>query len=163
MGPLDPIALAAVKEERERARYYRSLAATVYQFDASGKVLGLKAYAGEPHAEGIEIGWVAGFLEGEGSFTRTESGGPRISAPQVQREPLERLSAKFGGKITLRVPKNQNAQPIYVWTLSGRQARNVMKRLLPLMSPRRQTQINAVLGFNPGAASVTARNEDDDD
>lgn len=51
----------------------------------------------------VQLGWAAGFLEGEGSFTN--GGSPCVSAGQVQREPLERLSALFGGRISQRAPK----------------------------------------------------------
>lgn len=63
----------------------------------------------------LDICWVAGFLEGEGSFQNVRS--PIVAVAQVQREPLERLQRLFGGKILYSIPKNKpNSQPIHNWS-----------------------------------------------
>ena len=97
--------------------------------------------------------WTAGFLEGEGSFfhslrvgVKKYSGTLTITAPQVQREPLERLTRFFGGRLTLRTRSNvPNASPCFVWVLYGGQAAGLMMTLYPLMSPKRQGQIRTAL------------------
>jgi hypothetical protein len=69
-----------------------------------------------------------------------------VTAVQVQREPLDRLLAAHGGSIYLRHRKPPSrSKPIYVWTLSGPRAVNLMMTLEPLMSPVRQAQIRAAL------------------
>jgi hypothetical protein len=47
----------------------------------------------------IDIGWIAGFLEGEGCFTK---GRPNIAASQVQKQPLVRLVSLVGGDLNER-------------------------------------------------------------
>lgn len=93
-----------------------------------------------------ELYWAAGFLEGEGSFsghTRTA----RVSAWQVQKEPLGRLQRMFGG--TIRYIQRRNAPPthsaVHTWEITGGKARGVIMTLYALMSPKRQGQMNRAL------------------
>ena len=81
-----------------------------------------------------QLEWAAGFLEGEGSFT--VDSGVRVSAQQVQREPLERLKAMFGGRIRRITGRNCNG-----WQVSGMTAAGIMMTMYGLMSPRRKKQI----------------------
>lgn len=87
-----------------------------------------------------DLAWAAGFLEGEGTFG-FYSHSQSIRAPQVQREPLERLQRFFGGTVTARKNPYLN-----VWTVCGPRARGVMLTLYVMMSPRRREQIKAALG-----------------
>lgn len=99
-----------------------------------------------------DLGWLAGFLEGEGSFgligrPPTDLRYPRISASQKQREPLERLVRIVGGTIyrSRRGSSSRVDSGIWTWCLDGTHARAIMELLLPHMSPRRRTQIDASL------------------
>ena len=54
----------------------------------------------------VDFAWAAGFIDGEGSFTVQKTKYKdkeylykRISAPQINREPLDRLSKILGGKV----------------------------------------------------------------
>jgi len=90
-----------------------------------------------------DIHWVAGFLEGEGSFTASHNvhgTAVTISAPQVQREPLERLQRIMGGHIYRR------GSGIHLWNLTrGAVVVGWMMTLFSLMSSKRQTQIKTAL------------------
>lgn len=88
------------------------------------------------------IEWAAGFLEGEGSFSGGGTHGyGRVSAPQVQRWPLEQLQKLFGGTIADYREKRNT----YHWWVTGSRARGVMMTLYSLVSPKRQEQIRAAL------------------
>lgn len=97
------------------------------------------------------LAWTAGFLEGEGSFVLTRPGRhsecryPRIAAYQVQRWPLELLQERFGGHIYVRKRSRPNQAVCSIWILDGKDACELMEKLSPLMSPRRQTQIRESL------------------
>lgn len=52
----------------------------------------------------LQLAWAAGFIEGEGSFSNT------VTAAQVQKEPIERLHALFGGRIYQRQNKRLQHQ-----------------------------------------------------
>ncbi len=88
----------------------------------------------------LHLAWAAGFMEGEGSFV-TQSNSPKVSAAQVQREPLDRLRAMFGGTITSRYTNGFSDKQIWVWSIKARRSAEVMMTLYVLMSPRRQDQI----------------------
>ena len=94
----------------------------------------------------IDLYWVAGFIEGEGTF----SGYKRnfhISAAQVQREPLDRMVRIVGGTIIGPTKKNDNPrhQPIHIWRICGKSAIEWMLALRPIMSPKRQEQLDRAL------------------
>lgn len=96
------------------------------------------------------LGWVAGFLEGEGSFLHPNKNGSTVvvCATQVQLDPLERLKNLYGGSIYLKTKTKgrPNEKPRYVWTITGKRAANIMWSILSIMSPRRQYQIYDSLG-----------------
>lgn len=92
-------------------------------------------------------GWIAGFLEGEGSFTLSGVD-PRVSATQVELEPLQRLVSFFGGKIYPKKPAGFGKKQCHVWVLTGAQGVALMMTIYPLMCSRRQDQIRrAVLAW----------------
>lgn len=97
----------------------------------------------------FELGWVVGFLEGEGTFGctgRTRSSA-RVQAWQVQKEPLKRLANYTKvGKVYGPYPGRRGAEaPYFSWYPSTLDSARLMKQLRPFMSPKRQTQIDTVL------------------
>lgn len=91
----------------------------------------------------IDVAWAAGFLEGEGSFGY--SGTARVSAAQVQKEPIDRLVSLFGGRTYLRETRGFSTLPIWVWQLDARKSIQVMMTLYALMSPKRRDEIERAL------------------
>lgn len=86
----------------------------------------------------IDLGWAAGFLEGEGYFSKGKSC-ISVQASQVQLEPLTKMQKLFGGSIHKYSQKNRpNCNDFYKWGVHGETAEALMKLLLPLMSPKRQ-------------------------
>ncbi len=97
----------------------------------------------------LELGWVTGFLEGEGYFgSHAKSRSPCVIVSQVQREPLERLM-RYTGLGTVRGPyarQSSRQSPIHRWTSEGgRIIPPFLKTIRPMMSPRRQTQIDTAI------------------
>lgn len=89
--------------------------------------------------------WAAGFLEGEGSFHFSKYKHLSVSAAQVQKEPLERLQAMFGGSIYGKQPKNPNHSYFWKWSTIGSRAAGICMTLYSLMSPKRKGQIKETL------------------
>lgn len=92
----------------------------------------------------VDLHWAAGFLEGEGSFTIQKVSGKvyeAVSAPQVQKEPLERIRDMFGGNLRFQKVKNPKHNDIWQWHVSGPRARGIMMTLFVLLSTRRKDQI----------------------
>jgi hypothetical protein len=98
------------------------------------------------HPTTRDLEWAAGFLEGEGCFQLNGMGRytQRVSAVQVQKQPIEKLQRLFGGTVKEMGARN-NAKAHWRWSVYGGRARGVMMTLYTLMSPRRQTQIRAAL------------------
>ncbi len=86
-----------------------------------------------------DIHWIAGFLEGEGSFTM--SPGLRVSAQQKDPETLYRLSRILGGKVW-----KVSTRDCYGWSITGSRAASISLMLYSLMSERRKGQIQEALG-----------------
>jgi len=92
-----------------------------------------------------DLAWAAGFLEGEGSF-RLNGNSQRVSAVQVNLEPLFELVQLFGGIVQEnRLKDVRDRQPIGEWRVSGARARGVMFTLYPFLSAKRQRQIKKAL------------------
>ena len=92
-----------------------------------------------------DINWLAGFLEGEGSFMMTRNGKksrmPRLTASQKQRWPLEKVLS------IIRLGNVHYIESIdmYFYNLYCNNAIQWMMTLYSLMSPRRQEQIRKVI------------------
>lgn len=90
--------------------------------------------------------WAAGFLEGEGSFMLTGvAKSPRVSAGQVQREPLDRLRAAFGGTVVSNKAYGVRGTANFGWRVGPIASVGIMMTLYPLLSPKRQEKIREVL------------------
>jgi len=99
-----------------------------------------------------DIHWVAGFLEGEGSFVGYSPLSARIhschvSAEQKQKWPLEKLGFIIPGKLYLRCRGSKEKYPIWCWTTDVPTGAGLMMTIYPLMSPKRQEQIRNALFF----------------
>jgi hypothetical protein len=101
-----------------------------------------------------DLQWVAGFLEGEGTFGltggSTRARTQRLSCRQVQQWPLLKLSAFFGGRVTLihQQSNKWSNKPIWDWTLTGTRARGLMMTIYGLMSPERQIKMRTALAWS---------------
>ena len=98
-----------------------------------------------------DINWVAGFLEGEGSFgvayhkkrSPTHMKTSVASAAQKQRQPLDKLQSLVGGKVY-----GPRANGMHQWRATAERARGIMMTLFGLLSPRRKRQVQKVLSEN---------------
>jgi hypothetical protein len=88
------------------------------------------------------LAWLAGWLEGEGSFCF--NGSFRVRGYSNDRGTLEWLKQHYGGNIYgySRTPQRIEWQ----WVLNGQPAEAMMQSIYPFMSPRRRHQIEAALG-----------------
>ena len=94
----------------------------------------------------IERAWLAGWLEGEGSFNfdRTVSQ-LSVSACSTDRDVLERVRSLLGGNIyAAKKPQEHHRQPWH-WRLTGECSAELMAELRPLMFERRRGQIDIAL------------------
>jgi len=94
----------------------------------------------------IELGWIAGFFEGEASFLNTNE---RLSVQvaQVQLEPLTRLMKLLGGSLYHCKRHKAHQNDYFRWHIRGDHAEELMRIIYSLMSPKRQKQIERVLAW----------------
>lgn len=99
----------------------------------------------------FELGWVAGLLEGEGSFflARNKERGTlksRISMQSTDKDVLERLHVTTGVGILYAVGEREGKKPCWGWNLDRRADLVELANLLrPHMSIRRGEQIDIML------------------
>ena len=93
-----------------------------------------------------ELAWAAGFLEGEGSFflVGNSTGSMATTAVQVEREPIDRLLALFGGSVR-PVAAREHRSAHWRWSATGARARGVAMTIYPMMSAKRRAQIRGAL------------------
>ncbi len=111
----------------------------------------------------FELGWVVGFLEGEGCFfthtTRRSRGRltkptPRVQVGSTDLDALERLHQLLGGighiqRDKGRVREAAEAEgrwrPSWRWLVSDHRACDLMRLVMPHMHKRRTAKIKEVL------------------
>lgn len=99
-----------------------------------------------------DLDWLAGLLEGEGSFMAgppSRPFAPSISLQMTDRDVVAR-AAKLLGARYWQLSRRNNRKIMYATALRGSPSVPFMKFLLPLMGSRRQTQIRkAIKSFKP--------------
>ena len=91
-----------------------------------------------------DLAWIAGFLEGEGSFIGSLSNGLiTVCAVQVNPEPLRKLSSIVGGHLYWYV--NNHGRGYWRWTLNGSYAVGLAFTLYPWLSRRRRQQARTMI------------------
>lgn len=113
-----------------------------------------------------DVAYLAGLYEGEGTvrvdrsfWTRQCVRRTRLT-PQIKlrigmtdREPLERLLATIGGRINGPYVAEAKHKPWWIWDLdSPPLVRVVVTAIYPLLSPRRQRQLDEALGEREAVA-----------
>lgn len=106
-------------------------------------------------SEQEEVPWIAGLLEGEGSFgwqsNGQGSGTPRVSLRMCDEDVVTKAAeiiSRWIGKfiaVTERERQRVNWSPGFDFTLTGDSARFVMKKIIRFMSEHRKHQIITAL------------------
>ena len=96
-----------------------------------------------------DIAWLAGYLEGEGSFMKPSPSLPSSPVLQIEstdEDIISRISKILGIKYQKGVkPRKENHKQSWQVRCRGRLAVRWMKKLLPYMSNRRTIQINEAI------------------
>src|SRR3990167_1043346 len=91
-----------------------------------------------------ELYWVAGLLEGEVYFDSTNR--LSVTCSMVDKEPIKKLYNICGGAYYGLHSRTSTGKPVYRWYIGRRNGSiDLVKLLLPLMSPRRQVQLKLML------------------
>ena len=100
-----------------------------------------------------EIGWLAGLLEGEGSFGWTPAGKkskkryPKIELSMTDEDTVRRVaSISRMGNVYGPYEKAAPRKPVWRWSVTKQaDAASLMMTMYPLMSGRRQERIREIL------------------
>lgn len=92
--------------------------------------------------------WAAGFFDGEGNIAIVKNNGLpagklRITAAQVDKQPILRLQQLFGGAIRQASSKRENWRSFWVWDLSADKAVSALKRMEPYLLVKKQQALLA--------------------
>lgn len=98
----------------------------------------------------FEFGWVAGLLEGEGTFYAAPMGEgryePRIACAMTDRDIIDRLASLLPGNGNLiGLPLRGTFKPQYRVSCNGGNAIALAAYLRPVLSERRQSQVDVML------------------
>lgn len=102
----------------------------------------------------LDLGYVMGFFDAEGSVTYRVSNGRRnpryylhVCAYQLQehKEPLELLQREFGGHITTRKGNNKGTRKMCTWYIGGLSAIAFLQRVLPRLRVKREIANHVLL------------------
>jgi hypothetical protein len=106
-----------------------------------------------PPIEALHLHWLAGLLEGEGTFLAGPPSAPRSPAVQVamvDRDVIERAAALLGAAVTVVPSRREGWKTAYCVRVRGTRAVLWMERLHPLMGVRRREQIDrAIASYEP--------------
>jgi len=106
----------------------------------------LQAY-GESQ-EACDRAWIAGLLEGEGSFVANrgaQSSYPVIKVEMCEQEVIERAARLLDTRVWVVPPRTEGWRPTYVAQIAGHRAAQWMRALRPYMGLRRAAAIDAAL------------------
>lgn len=94
-----------------------------------------------------EIAYAAGLLEGEGCFDwNGRARYPRIRCESTDRDVIEWLHAKLGGRIYEPTKKQPHHKQSYMWVLNGRsKVEPLLLAIKPWMKGRRADKIDQLL------------------
>ena len=98
-----------------------------------------------PHRD---LHWLAGLLEGEGSFLAGPPSAPRypvVALQMTDEDVVARVARMFGRKVGRWQSGNAREQPVFLVRITGAKAVAWMTALHPLMGDRRRMQIDRAL------------------
>lgn len=91
--------------------------------------------------------WLAGLLEGEGSFDAHRGKYPRIRLAMTDRDVVGRAASLMGAEFRLSLHPAP-AKATWHTEISGERAAEIMREILPFMGTRRSQRIADVLGVH---------------
>src|SRR4051794_27846892 len=106
----------------------------------------------------VELHWLAGLLEGEGSFHKgppSNARHPVLALQMTDEDVVARVAAMWGRKLGSWQAPDPRWRRTYMTRIVGAKAVAWMTALRPLMGSRRQTQIDlAVASYDPRPLAV---------
>jgi LAGLIDADG-like domain len=89
----------------------------------------------------VERAWLAGLLEGEGSFGCGQRHTVLVRLTMTDQDVVERVARMLGASVRREEPAKDNWAPTWHFEIYGRRAMGIAEDLEPLMGQRRRAQI----------------------
>lgn len=96
------------------------------------------------HGDRDDLIWLAGLLEGEGTFDAHRGRYPRVRLAMTDRDVVGRAASLMDTTIRLSLHEAPSS-PTWHAELSGARAEEIMREVLPFMGTRRSQRIAEVL------------------
>ena len=97
------------------------------------------------HGTRDDLVWLAGLLEGEGTFDAHRQRYPRVRLAMTDRDVVGRAASLMGAEFRLALHPAPNKATWHT-EISGERAACIMRAILPFMGTRRSQKIADVLG-----------------
>lgn len=107
------------------------------------------------HGDRDDVMWLAGLLEGEGSFDAHRGKYPRIRLAMTDRDVVGRAASLMDARIRLSLHRAPN-KPTWHTEISGPRATEIMRLILPHMGARRSQKIAEILGVVEFSGTTSA-------
>ena len=95
-----------------------------------------------------DLYWLAGLLEGEGTFLPGPPSAPTapiIRVVMTDGDIVERAASLFGRRVQHHPPREAHHLPSMSTTIKGAAAAHLMRLLRPVLGTRRQAQVDLAL------------------
>ena len=106
----------------------------------------------------LDVVWLAGLLEGEGTFDLHRGKYPRVRVGMTDRDVVGRAATLIGSRVRLSL-KPAPYQATWHAEITGAKAAEVMRAVLPFMGSRRSGRIASILGAANLGTVVTPKRE----
>lgn len=103
-----------------------------------------------------DVVWLAGLLEGEGTFDLHRGKYPRVRVAMTDRDVVGRAATLLGARVRLSL-KPSPYKSTWHAEVSGAKAVAVMEAVLPFMGSRRSGKIAEILGASYLGSTVTPK------
>ena len=94
-----------------------------------------------------ELGYLAGFMDGEGCFyiTPAPTYKVHVRCSNTYKPIIDRLQELFGGSVTEDVKRKPHHKQCYSWGVVARDAEKVCKTLLPYLKEKKERALACIL------------------
>ena len=98
------------------------------------------------HLDISTTAWLAGLLEGEGTFTLYKAKQPRVGLEMTDKDVVTKYADLLGVKVSHKPSKNPLHKDSYqTWVLKSQVIADLLHQILPYMGERRSIKIRELL------------------
>jgi len=109
----------------------------------------------------LEVAWLAGLYEGEGSCNITSGRAIRIEIAMTDEDIINRIHSLTGvGSVKTAPKRKANYKQVYRWSIGGIAAVNLLQQMMPWLGDRRRIHAENAINNWRTNKSQAARGDD---